>query len=76
MESRETGGRQEVQGFTEEEKAAMKDRIQELKADKEGGEDAVLAKIAGMPEPDRTMGSGSMPSSKPTRRPSRPHFGT
>jgi len=43
-------------GFTEEEKAAMKDRIHELKADKEGGEGAVLAKIAGMPEPDRTMG--------------------
>jgi uncharacterized protein YdhG (YjbR/CyaY superfamily) len=36
----------------------MKERIQELKADKEkvDGESAVLAKIAGMSEPDRTMG--------------------
>ena len=34
----------------------MRERIQELKADKEDGEGAVLAKIAEMPEPDRTMG--------------------
>jgi hypothetical protein len=33
----------------------MKERIQELKADKADGESAVLAKIAAMPEPDRTM---------------------
>src|SRR5207249_9889812 len=33
----------------------MKDRIQELRADKADGEGAVLAKIAEMPEPDRTM---------------------
>ena len=44
------------QGFTEEEHGAMRERIQELKADKEDGEGAVLAKIAEMPEPDRTMG--------------------
>src|SRR5882672_10205716 len=43
-------------GFTDEERAAMKERIQELKADKADGESAVLAKIAEMPEPDRTMG--------------------
>ena len=51
-------------GFTEEERAAMKERVQELKAaarrgpreDKADGESAVLAKIAGMPEPDRAMG--------------------
>ena len=43
-------------GFTDEERAAMKDRIQELKADSGDGESAVLAKIAEMPEPDRTMG--------------------
>jgi hypothetical protein len=43
-------------GFTDEEHGAMKDRIQELRADKEDGESAVLAKIAEMPEPDRTMG--------------------
>ena len=33
----------------------MKERIQELKADKADGESAVLAKIAEMPEPDRAM---------------------
>ena len=43
-------------GFTDEERAAMKERIQELKADKADGESVVLAKIAEMPEPDRTMG--------------------
>ena len=42
-------------GFTDEEHGAMKERIQELKADKADGETAVLAKIAEMPEPDRTM---------------------
>jgi len=34
----------------------MKERIQELRADKADGESAVLAKIAEMPEPDRAMG--------------------
>jgi hypothetical protein len=43
-------------GFTDEEHGAMKERIQELRADKADGEGAVLAKIAEMPEPDRTMG--------------------
>ena len=49
-------------GFTDEERAAMKERSQELKAaarankDKADGESAVLAKIAEMPEPDRAMG--------------------
>ena len=42
-------------GFTDEERAAMKERAQELKADKADGESAVLAKIAEMSEPDRTM---------------------
>ena len=42
-------------GFTEEERAAMKERIQELKGDEADGESAVLAKIAEMREPDRTM---------------------
>ena len=49
--------------FSDEERAAMKERVQELKtaarrgprADKADGESAVLAKIAEMPEPDRTM---------------------
>ena len=51
-------------GFTDEERLAMKERIQELKAaarrgprgDKADGEGAVLAKIAEMREPDRAMG--------------------
>jgi uncharacterized protein YdhG (YjbR/CyaY superfamily) len=50
-------------GFTDEERAAMRERAQELKAsarrgpraDKADGENDVLAKIAEMPEPDRTM---------------------
>jgi hypothetical protein len=43
------------QGFTEEERGAIRDRAQELKADKAEGESLVLAKIAEMLEPDRTM---------------------
>ncbi len=48
-------------GFTDEERAAMKERARELKAearankDRADGERDVLAKIAEMPEPDRTM---------------------
>jgi uncharacterized protein YdhG (YjbR/CyaY superfamily) len=50
-------------GFTDEERAAMKERAQELKAqarrgphaDKADGESDVLAKIAEMPQPDRAM---------------------
>jgi uncharacterized protein YdhG (YjbR/CyaY superfamily) len=41
-------------GFTAEERAAMKERAKELKA--QASESAVLAKIAEMPKPDRTMG--------------------
>ena len=52
-----------VKGFTDEERVAMKDRAQELKAEarrgmpakKADGEGDVLAKIAEMPEPDRAM---------------------
>jgi hypothetical protein len=51
-------------GFTDEERVAMKERVQEQKAaarrgpraDKADGESAVLAKIAAMPAPDRAMG--------------------
>jgi uncharacterized protein YdhG (YjbR/CyaY superfamily) len=49
------------QGFTDEEKAAMKERAKELKAEarasknKAEGENAALAAIAAMPEPDRSM---------------------
>ena len=50
-------------GFTDEERAAMKERAKELKAEARGGtraknadgESDVLAKIAEMPEPDRAM---------------------
>jgi uncharacterized protein YdhG (YjbR/CyaY superfamily) len=48
-------------GFSDEEKAAMKARAQELKVearadkDKAEGESAVLAAITAMPEPDRAM---------------------
>src|ERR687893_2311909 len=44
-------------GFTDEERAAMKERAKELKAAALGeeAESAVLAKIAEMPEPDRVM---------------------
>jgi uncharacterized protein YdhG (YjbR/CyaY superfamily) len=45
------------EGFTADERAAMKERARELKAAAAGadGEREVLAKIAEMPEPDRTM---------------------
>ena len=50
------------EGFTDEERAAMKERAQELKTETRRGrgkkadeEGAVLAKIAEMPEPDRVM---------------------
>ena len=50
-------------GFSGDERAAMKDRAQELKtsargrrADKADGEQALLAKIAQMPPPDRATG--------------------
>jgi hypothetical protein len=52
---RATAIKKKVKGFTDEERAAMKDRVQELKADKADGESAVLAKIATMEEPDRAM---------------------
>jgi uncharacterized protein YdhG (YjbR/CyaY superfamily) len=44
-------------GFTDEERAAIKERAKELKAatDKADGESAVLAAIAAMPGPDRAM---------------------
>ncbi len=50
-------------GFTAEEQAAMKERVQELKAEasrsrsanKADGESDLLAKIAALPQPDRAM---------------------
>jgi uncharacterized protein YdhG (YjbR/CyaY superfamily) len=59
-----TAAGQRFEGFTSEERAAMKDRAQELKvaprrgqrAGKADGESEVLAKIAEMPEHDRALG--------------------
>jgi uncharacterized protein YdhG (YjbR/CyaY superfamily) len=60
---RTTATDKKVKGFTDEERAAMKERAQELKAearrgphaDRADGERDVLAKIAEMPEPERAM---------------------
>jgi uncharacterized protein YdhG (YjbR/CyaY superfamily) len=55
--AKRTTARKKAQGFTAEERAAMKERARELKAEasKADGESAVLAKIAEMPGPDRAM---------------------
>lgn len=51
----------DTKGFTAEERAAMKERAKELKAEarasknKEEGERDVLAKIAELPDPERAM---------------------
>ena len=56
-----TAVKRKSKGFTDEERAAMKARAQELKAEarvnknKADGEKEVLATIAAMPEPDRAM---------------------
>lgn len=53
--------KQEPEGFTAEERAAVKERAKELKAEaranksKADGESEVLAKIAELPEPERTL---------------------
>ena len=69
-----------AEGFTDEERAAVRERVQELKAAARPGprggkvdeESAVLAKIAEMPEIDRAIGSrlhaiikASMPALSP-----------
>ena len=61
--SPKTDTRKSAKGFTDEERAAMKERVQELKAEarrgprakQADGESDVLAKIAEMPKPDRAM---------------------
>ena len=54
---RTTATGKKVKPFTDEERGAMKARVQELKvaADKADGESALLAKVAELPEPDRAM---------------------
>jgi hypothetical protein len=68
-----------LKGFTDEERVAMRERVQELKAAEHGprgdtadGASAVLARIAAMPVPDRAMGerlhaivTGSAPGLSP-----------
>jgi uncharacterized protein YdhG (YjbR/CyaY superfamily) len=44
-----------AKAFTDEERAAIRDRVEEMKSDKSEGEGIVLAKIGEMREPDRTM---------------------
>jgi uncharacterized protein YdhG (YjbR/CyaY superfamily) len=57
----DTKTREKSKGFSEEERAAMKERAKELKAEERAGKDrakgesALFAKIAEMPEPDRSM---------------------
>ncbi len=50
-----TATKRRYKAFTDEERGAMMDRVQELKVGKADGESAVLAKIAEMSEPDRAM---------------------
>jgi len=52
-----TATKKRYEGFTDQEKDAMKDRVQEQKvaSRKADGESEVLAKIAEMREPDRAM---------------------
>jgi uncharacterized protein YdhG (YjbR/CyaY superfamily) len=60
---RTTATNKRSKGFTDDERAAMKERTQELKAEarrgpragKADGESDVVAKIAEMPDPDRAM---------------------
>ena len=57
MKDTQKSAKRTVAKFTDEERGAMKDRVQELKAaaDKADGESDVLAKIAELPAPDRAM---------------------
>jgi uncharacterized protein YdhG (YjbR/CyaY superfamily) len=70
-----TGKKKRYEGFTDEEKAAMQQRVQEQKvgAAKADGERDLLAKIAELPESDRAMAKrlhavikASAPSLSPT----------
>ncbi|MCA9944979.1 MAG: DUF1801 domain-containing protein [Anaerolineales bacterium] len=59
--SQSKGSTKKTDGFTDEERAAMKERAKELKAEKRtkknkaDGESDLLAKVAEMPEADRVM---------------------
>ena len=66
QQSAKSTPRKAAKGFTDEERAAMKEHAQELKrarsrgarADEAHGESDVLAKIAEMPKSDRVMAEG------------------
>lgn len=47
--------KKKIHGFTDDERAAMRERAIELSSDKKDGEGMVLVKIAEMEEPDQTM---------------------
>ena len=55
--SANAAGNKSTRGFTDDEKAAMKERVQELKGEpaKVYGEGAVLVKIGAMPPQDRAL---------------------
>ena len=53
---RSTASGKPSKGFTEEERAAMREHVQELKGVVGGDENAVLDKIAAMPDADRALG--------------------
>jgi uncharacterized protein YdhG (YjbR/CyaY superfamily) len=54
--AKRTAGRNKAsKGFTADERAAMKERAQELKRSEKDGENALLAKIAEMPKQDRAL---------------------
>jgi uncharacterized protein YdhG (YjbR/CyaY superfamily) len=61
---RPTASGRKPKGFSDDERAAMKERLQELEAEAKGGrlvdaaagERAVLAKLAALPQPDRALG--------------------
>ena len=71
-------GTNKNQGFTAEEKAAVKERAKELKAaaTREEEKQACLDAIAAMPQPDRNLAERCTRSSLPTRPCFRPKHGT
>jgi uncharacterized protein YdhG (YjbR/CyaY superfamily) len=59
-------------GFSDEERSALRERLQELKSPKADGESDVLARIAALPQPDRALGErlhALIKSSAPTLSP-------
>ena len=68
-----TATKKRYDGFTDEERSAMQQRVQEMTVDKADGETVLLAKIAEMVEADRAMAKrihavikASVPTLSPT----------